>query len=265
MAIDRRILNKKLNNCQELFEVERLELILQNAFPNLNTRQLATFLIDKFETIEVITKSTVAQLTFYKEVPVRVARYLSILGTCYYFEPPKKYLGTIKSLSDFVQIAVKDISQQYAEYIEILIVDSRNRIVFKKLVTDDNLNQVKLGKEAFIDIFKYALGKKLYIAHNHIDATPQPSESDNKLTKRLLLICAFNDIEFVDHIIVNNRDQYFSYEKSGVMAKYRKVYNLKTYRKVYDKVAQLRAKGVNVESIYLSNPDKIRRDFLGEE
>jgi DNA repair protein RadC len=65
-----------------------------------------------------------------------------------------------------------------------------------------------------IEIFSLAVGKKcnkLTLVHNHTGTSKKPSTQDLRLTKRLGYGAAILNIEILDHIIITEKNGYYSF------------------------------------------------------
>lgn len=53
---------------------------------------------------------------------------------------------------------------------------------------------------------------RLIILHNHPSGDPKPSKDDINVTKRIEEGCRFMGLDFVDHIIVGDKDRLYSFK-----------------------------------------------------
>ena len=68
------------------------------------------------------------------------------------------------------------------------------------------------------DVFKIALlsnAASVAIGHNHPSGEPTPSPHDCDVTSRLIAAAAVMAIPVVDHIIVGDDGQYYSFKEMG--------------------------------------------------
>ena len=87
-----------------------------------------------------------------------------------------------------------------------------------------NVRVVELGPSAYTDIdirliLKYSLdllASSLIICHNHPSGNLNPSEADNRITKKIQESGKLMDIQLLDHIIVGD-NSYFSYADNGLI------------------------------------------------
>lgn len=81
----------------------------------------------------------------------------------------------------------------------------------------------------------YYRARYLVICHNHPQDSVDPSQDDVQITKQLVKCSQFLDIPIVDHIIINEVGDYFSFLVS------------KQFRKIFVR----RKEGNNVSSVYV--------------
>lgn len=78
-------------------------------------------------------------------------------------------------------------------------------------IGDDSKTNIDIA-----EIFKIALlsnAKHILVAHNHLGCSVIPSESDIKTTKEIGYIGKILNIELIDSVIINSKNQYFSIRK----------------------------------------------------
>ena len=64
--------------------------------------------------------------------------------------------------------------------------------------------------------FEILLCKVLHNGHNHPSGNIQPSEADNKITRKIKDCGTMLDIAVLDHIIVGD-DKYYSFADEGAL------------------------------------------------
>ena len=78
-------------------------------------------------------------------------------------------------------------------------------------IGDDSKTNIDIA-----EIFKIALlsnARHILVAHNHLGCSVIPSESDIKTTKEIGYLGKILNIELIDSVIINSKNQYFSIRK----------------------------------------------------
>ena len=69
------------------------------------------------------------------------------------------------------------------------------------------------------EVFKSAVlanADSIILCHNHPSGNLQPSDADNKITKKIMESAKIMDIQLLDHLIIAD-NSYFSYADNGLM------------------------------------------------
>lgn len=69
-------------------------------------------------------------------------------------------------------------------------------------------------------ILKHAvelLSTGIILAHNHPSGNKKPSRSDAELTRKIKEACTLFEIDLLDHIIVCDKESYFSFKDEGIL------------------------------------------------
>ncbi len=98
-----------------------------------------------------------------------------------------------------------------AEYFYTIGLNVSNDIEYLELIAIGALNKVNIDP---VELFSIAVGKKckqLILVHNHTGTTIRPSVQDIRLTKRLEAGGDILGIKIVDHIIISEKNGYYSF------------------------------------------------------
>ena len=101
------------------------------------------------------------------------------------------------------------------EYLKVMLLDSRNRVLDIVEVYHGSLNssQVRVG-----ELFKAAIRRNsasVIILHNHPSGDPTPSPDDIALTRAIVQAGKLLDIEVLDHLVIGRR-QFVSLKERGL-------------------------------------------------
>lgn len=104
------------------------------------------------------------------------------------------------------------LSLQAEEIFCILALDTKHKIIGAFEVSRGSINASIVHPR---EVFKRAMlvnATKIILGHNHPSGVPEPSNEDNKITKRLAEAGHILGIEVIDHIIVGD-ECYHSYKE----------------------------------------------------
>lgn len=70
------------------------------------------------------------------------------------------------------------------------------------------------------EVYKIAIlsnAASIILCHNHPSGDPTPSEEDKRITTRLLDAGDILGIKVIDHIIIGEKDRYFSFKENSIL------------------------------------------------
>jgi DNA repair protein RadC len=98
----------------------------------------------------------------------------------------------------------------------MLILSKANKVLKKVRISEGGVSGTVVDPKK---IYKIALdhhSSSLILGHNHPSGNIQPSEADNKITKKIKDCGLLLDVAVLDHIIVGE-DRYYSFADEGMM------------------------------------------------
>ena len=123
---------------------------------------------------------------------------------------------TISSPADAANLLMYQMSALEQEYLYIILLDTRNRVLGKPLeVYHGSLNTslIRMG-EVFREAVK-ANAAGLIVAHNHPSGDPSPSPEDVAVTRTLVEAGKLLDVEVLDHLVIG-RQRFVSLKERGL-------------------------------------------------
>ncbi len=114
----------------------------------------------------------------------------------------KTYSKYIKSAKDVFDLFSERLKDEKQEKFIILMLNSKNGIIAEELISIGSLESASLHPR---EIFKPAIknsASKVILIHNHPSGDATPSESDRKLTEKLLETGEMLGINIIDHVII---------------------------------------------------------------
>lgn len=123
----------------------------------------------------------------------------------------------IKSPEDGLNIVKDLIGNADREHFVTLSLNTKNKVISMDISHIGSLNQCTVHPR---EIFKNAVlsnAAVIFLAHNHPSGVTTPSNEDIEFTKRLVDAGEIMGIEVLDHIIVNDQDEYCSMKEINII------------------------------------------------
>lgn len=129
-------------------------------------------------------------------------------------EVPDAYqIKCSKDVADIFQPLLSDITH---EEFWILFLNRSNKVIEKMKLSHGGISgtvtDVRLVMKKAIEF----LASGIIVCHNHPSGNPNPSESDNKITRKIKEAGNLMDIQLLDHLIITERD-YYSFADNGLL------------------------------------------------
>lgn len=191
-----------------LTDVELLAIIIRSGGKNNSATNLSRELILKFGNLKNVLTADITQLTSVKNIDIAKATSIKAVEEISkrFLTPLKEENIKIKSPKDVYDLIRKEILNKEEEYLFLICLDCRNRLISKEIISKGTINETLIHPR---EIFKKALNKNAYsiiLVHNHPSNEPDPSDEDIKVTKRIFRAGIDMGIPLTDHLVVTNND-----------------------------------------------------------
>jgi len=193
---------------ETLTDIELLAIILRSGGKNKSAVNLSRDLFKKFEDLKTLLSADINELIAFKNIDSAKATSIKAIE-----ELSKRYLSPInykeryiKTPKDAYEIIKGDIYNKEQEFLFLLTLDSRNKLISKDLISKGTINETLIHPR---EIFKKALAKNacsIILIHNHPSNKPDPSDEDIRVTKRIFKAGINIGIPLTDHLVVTNDD-----------------------------------------------------------
>ena len=165
--------------------------------------EVAERLLAQFGTIQKIAQAHVAEIAKVQGVGNQTAlRLKASLALGRKLLQPEDERPTIQSPSDAAQILMPMLAHREQEYMVVMALDTRNRMLDVVEIYHGSLNSsmVRIG-----ELFKPALQRNaaaILIAHNHPSTDPTPSPEDVSVTRAIVQAGKLLDVSVLDHLVI---------------------------------------------------------------
>lgn len=96
-------------------------------------------------------------------------------------------------------------------------LDSKNFVITTERIHIGTVNMSVVGPREVLRPAVRENAAAMIVAHNHPSGDPSPSPEDIAVTRRLKEVSKMLDINLLDHIIIGDRDRYYSFCKEGML------------------------------------------------
>jgi DNA repair protein RadC len=111
----------------------------------------------------------------------------------------------IEKPEDVFKIVGSEMQDLEQEVLKVLLLDSRNRLIKVEDVFKGSLNEsVFSAREIFKLAFDYNAAS-IILVHNHPSGDAEPSDTDIKMTKRIMRLGELLGVNVLDHLIIGNK------------------------------------------------------------
>jgi DNA repair protein RadC len=165
--------------------------------------EAADDLLAQFGTIQKIAQAHVNEIAKIKGIGNLTAlRLKASLSLGRKLLQPEEVRPLIHSPADAAQILMPVLAHREQEYMVVMPLDARNRMLDLIEVYHGSLNSsaVRVG-----ELFKPALQRNaasILIAHNHPSTDPTPSPEDISVTRAIVQAGKLLDVAVIDHLVI---------------------------------------------------------------
>jgi len=180
--------------------------------------EVAAALLSRFESLQSLSRATIHELTSVygigraRAACVKAALELGQRRTV----SQEDHAPTIQSPEDAAALLVPLMQDLEQEYLYVLILDTRNRVIGEPLEIYHGSLNTSLVRVA--EIFRPAIqanAAAILAAHNHPSGDPTPSPEDVGITRAIVQAGKLLDVVCLDHIIIG-RGRFVSLKSRGL-------------------------------------------------
>ncbi|MDX1776248.1 MAG: DNA repair protein RadC [Desulfobulbales bacterium] len=203
-----------------LTDSDVLELLLILGTPRRDCKEQARALLKHFGTLPEVLEASAAELQKIKGVGPNnsfAIHFLHGVARRYLKQrlQKKQYLHSSQQVAEYLVHSMRDLQH---EVFTVIFLDSAHAIIDTRVVARGTVASNTVYPR---ELVKQALehnAAALVVAHNHPSGNIEPSSQDHKLTRTLYLACLFMNIRLLDHLIIGQAQQVYSFADNGIMA-----------------------------------------------
>jgi len=125
----------------------------------------------------------------------------------------KAKIGGSKDAFQILQLKLEDLPH---EEFWLMLLNRANKVIDTKLVGRGGVSSTVVDSKVIFSFALESLASGIILGHNHPSGNLKPSNSDIRLTKKIVDAGKIMEVPVLDHIIVGDND-YFSFADEGLI------------------------------------------------
>jgi len=202
-------------------DAEIIELLLTFGTPRSDCKDAARTALDELGSLPAVLDAPARRLTKIKGVGdknVFALHFIQGVARRYLKQrlAGKKYITSSADVADYLVHLLRSMKR---EAFVVVYLDASHGIIDTEVLSEGTVTvNTVYPREVVIAALKRNAAA-IVIAHNHPSGSLKPSPQDEQLTRTLHIICSFMHIRLLDHLIIGDGDQPFSFADHGIMSR----------------------------------------------
>jgi DNA repair protein RadC len=200
------------NGIDVLSDAELLAIIFQKGTKQENAIDMSNRLISKYG-VDKLSFCSLNELQKIKGIgKAKACQIIALFEFNKRHNLAKTNGKSINRTKDVFDYCSPKLSSLDKEYLMVLHLDSKNRVLKDEIISIGTLNNTLIHPR---EVFKSAIkesSNSIILVHNHPSGDPTPSEEDKEMTKRLFDAGDLLDIKILDHVIIG-KDEFYSFRE----------------------------------------------------
>ncbi|OLQ86614.1 hypothetical protein BIY21_04065 [Vibrio ponticus] len=193
---------------QALTDAELLAIFLRTGTQGMNVLELADNLIKEFGSLRKLFSATQDEFCLHKGLGT--AKYVQ-LQAC--LEMSQRYLRETLQRGDALTSPQQTklyltglLRDRQREAFYILFLDNQHRVISSEIMFEGTIDSASVYPREVVKRSLEFNAAALILAHNHPSGVAEPSQSDRRITRRLVDALALVEIRILDHFVVGDGD-----------------------------------------------------------
>ncbi|MFV0555707.1 MAG: RadC family protein [Lactovum sp.] len=203
---------------ENLSERELLAILLRTGSKGEPVFELASRVLERFESLPNFRKATLAELRQIKgigQVKAIELQAMIELGKRIH-NAQLEVQGNILGSEDIGNQMIMEMQHYEQEHLVALYLDNRNQIIKKKTVFIGTVNSAPAVPREILHHAVRMMATSLLVVHNHPSGNPEPSNADILFTKNLDKSCKMLGTNLIDHLVVGSKG-YYSFREQNLI------------------------------------------------
>lgn len=204
-----RMIKEGLTNFQDH---EVLEMLLFQFLPRRDTNKLAHNLLNKFGSFYNVLNASPTQLMEVDGVSELTACNIAVLKEVF-VRYKKSSLSKISlaGLASVLEYSRELMTGNYVEKLVVVFVDNATNFLLSEEFCSDDSKRVNADIKKIVSSAVRCNAAGIILFHCHVDGPCTPSNEDFEFTQRLFTTMININIVVLEHLIFNNKGEYYSF------------------------------------------------------
>ena len=191
-----------------LTDAELLALLLRTGCQGMDVIALATHLIQRFGGLSALLNTEHQQLAKIKGLGIaKITQLAAILELCRRVLNQKltqtNTIDSPDSTRQYIQLHFQGLDR---EAFACLFLDTQHRVIALETLFQGTIDSAAVYPREVVKRALQLNASALILCHNHPSGNTTPSQSDRRITERLIAALSLVDIKVLDHMIVGHGD-----------------------------------------------------------
>ncbi|MGY5651377.1 RadC family protein [Vibrio cincinnatiensis] len=191
---------------QALSDAELLAIFLRTGTQGMNVLELSDFLLRESGSLRALFSASKDQFCAHKGLGE--AKYVQLQAV---LEMTQRYLaetlkrgGALTSPHQTKLYLSSVLRDRQREAFYILFLDNQHRVIQDEVLFEGTIDAASVYPREVVKRALHHNAAALILAHNHPSGIAEPSQSDRRITQRLIDALALVDIRVLDHFVVGD-------------------------------------------------------------
>lgn len=201
-------------------DAEVIELLLTFGTPRSDCKEAARIALSELGSLPAVLDAPAGRLSKIKGIGsknVFALHFIQGVARRYLQQrlAGKEYITSSSEVADYLIHLLRGSKR---EAFAVIYLDASHGIIDTEVLNEGTVTvNTVYPREVVISALKRNAAA-MVIAHNHPSGNLHPSPQDKQLTRTLHIICNFMHIRLLDHLIIGDGDQPFSFADHGIMS-----------------------------------------------
>jgi DNA repair protein RadC len=209
-----------------LSDSEVLELLLTMGSPRRDCKDIARAALRKFGSLPEVLEAPAAELQKVSGIGSLnsfALTFVQAVSRRFLKERlrNRQYLRSSQEVANYLVHAMRDLKK---EVFNVIFMDASHSIINTETIAEGTLTTNTIYPRELVKMALEQHAAALVIAHNHPSGSLDPSSDDLRLTRHLFAACRLVNINLLDHLIIGESENPYSFADHGLMAEIKQQY-----------------------------------------